>query len=246
MTFIDLSTATWPEAGDAFRRGLIVVLPVGAQEQHGAHLPLATDTTLAAGVARRLAIAIGGGLLPAIPYGEAASAEGWPGTLSLSAATLEAVVLDIGRGVKRMGATALVTLNGHFGNRAPIERAAVALRDEGLPVLTLDYPRLEALAVEICESEPAGPGFYHADEVETSMHLALDPGGARMDRAAPEYPVFPADFGTRPVPLHTFNSSGVFGDPRPATADKGERLISGIVDEAVRLVREFTATPGSR
>ena len=131
MTFIDLSTATWPEAGDAFRRGLIVVLPVGAQEQHGAHLPLATDTTLAAGVARRLAIAIGGGLLPAIPYGEAASAEGWPGTLSLSAATLEAVVLDIGRGVKRMGATALVTLNGHFGNRAPIERAAVALRDEG-------------------------------------------------------------------------------------------------------------------
>ena len=67
-----------------------------------------------------------------------------------------------------------------------------------------------------------------------------------MDRAAPEYPVFPADFSARPVPLHTFNSSGVFGDPRPATADKGERLISGIVDEAVRLVREFTATPGSR
>ena len=121
----------------------------------------------------------------------------------------------------------------------PIDLAAVQLRNEGLPVLALDYPQLEQIAAAICESEPAGPGFYHADEVETSMLLALQPASVRMERAMPEYPTFPADFGTAPVALHTFNTSGVFGDPRPATADKGEKLIAAIVAEAARLVAAF-------
>lgn len=67
----------------------------------------------------------------------------------------------------------LVTINGHFGNREPIALAARALSELGLPVMHLDYPKLEAFAAEVCGSEPAGPGFYHADEVETSMMLAL-------------------------------------------------------------------------
>jgi creatinine amidohydrolase len=100
----------------------------------------------------------------------------------------------------------------------------------------LDYPRLEAFAAEVCESEPAGPGFYHADEVETSMMLALAPESVRMEKAAPEYPVFPETFGMEPMKLSTFNRSGVFGDPRPASAEKGERLVAGIVEESLRLV----------
>lgn len=243
---LDLSTATWPEAGKAVERGAIAVLPVGALEQHGPHLPLNTDTALADGVARRLAVAIDGTLLPAIPYGDATTAEGWPGTLSLSPTTLEAVVVDLGRGLRRMGFASLVTLNGHFGNRAPIDAAAARLRDEGLPVLALDYPRLEEIAAAICETEPAGPGFYHADEVETSMLLALQPATVRMERATPEYPTFPADFGTSPVGLHTFNKSGVFGDPRPATAEKGEKLIAAIAGEAARLVAEFRREIGAK
>jgi creatinine amidohydrolase len=86
------------------------------------------------------------------------------------------------------------------------------------------------------ESEPAGPGFYHADEVETSMMLALAPDSVRLDRAQPEYPEFPPLFGSEPVKLSTFNKSGVFGDPRPATAEKGEALIAGIAAESLRLI----------
>lgn len=233
---LDTATASWEDVAAGVAGGLIAVLPVGAVEQHGPHLPLLTDTVLASGVARRIAESTKALLLPAIAYGDAWTAEGWAGTLSLSPDTLRATVIDIGRGLHRMGVRGLVTINGHFGNREPIALAARALAELGLPVLHLDYPHLEALAAEHMESEPAGPGFYHADEVETSMMLALAPDSVHLDRAQPEYPTFPPLFGSEPMKLRTFNTSGIFGDPRPATADKGEALIAGIAAESVRLV----------
>lgn len=225
---LDTASASWEDVATAIEKGLIAVLPVGAVEQHGPHLPLLTDAVLATGVARRIAEGCDGLLLPAIAYGDAWTAEDWAGTLSLSPETLRRSVEDIGNGLQRMGVKGLITVNGHFGNREPINLAARALSEAGFPVLHLDYPRLEALAAELMESAPAGPGFYHADEVETSMMLALAPETVRMDRAAPEYPEFPALFGSEPMKLSAFNRSGVFGDPRPATAEKGEELIAGI------------------
>lgn len=68
---LDTITATWPEVGAAIQRGCIAILAVGAQEQHGPHCPLATDTIMAAGLARRLAERLDALLLPPIPYGEA-------------------------------------------------------------------------------------------------------------------------------------------------------------------------------
>lgn len=237
---LDAATATWEDVAAAVARGLIAVLPVGAVEQHGPHLPLLTDTVLAAGVARRIAEGVDDALLlPAIAYGDAWTAEGWAGTLSLSPNTLRSAVIDIGRGLHRMGVRGLVTINGHFGNREPVALAARALSEIGFPVLHLDYPHLEALAAEHMESEPAGPGFYHADEVETSMMLALAPDSVRLDRAKPEYPEFPPLFGSEPMKLSAFNRSGVFGDPRPATAAKGEALIAGIAAESLRLIKTW-------
>lgn len=229
---LDSARASWPEIDAA--RGLIALLPVGALEQHGPHLPLDTDTVLATGIARRLAHRIGGWLLPAIGYGEAWSAEAWPGTLSLSAETLQRSIEDIARGLKRIGVAGLVTINGHFGNRAPIAAGSYPL-----PALHLDYPGLEEAAAAFCVSKPAGPSFYHADEVETSMMLAIAPQAVRMERAVAEYPAFPADFGTRPMQLREFNSSGVFGDPRPATAATGEKIIARIVDESFALIEQW-------
>jgi len=233
---LDATLASWDQIAAALPGGLIAVMPIGAMEQHGAHLPLLTDTMLAAGVAARIANGCDGLLLPAIPYGDAWTAEGWPGTLSLSPTTLRAVVEDLGRGLQRMGVKGLVTINGHFGNREPIALAARALHEAGFPVLHLDYPLLEVVAAETVDSKPAGPGFYHADEVETSMLLALEPGAVKMERAAPEYPAFPPLFGSVPMQLSSFNRSGVFGDPRPATAEKGEKIIAAIVAESLRLI----------
>ena len=154
------------------------------------------------------------------------------------------MIEDIGTGVLRMGVRGLVIINGHFGNREPIALAARTLVPMGLPVLHLDYPRLDALAAEICDSPPAGPGFFHADEVETAMLLALRPEAVDLTRARAEYPTFPPTFGLEPMQLRDFNATGVFGDPRPATAAKGEALLAAIVAENLRLIGAWRARHG--
>jgi len=239
---LDLHATTSPQAKSAIEAGAVAVLPIGALEQHGPHLPLATDTILAEGVARRIAASLGALLLPPVAYGETWTSEGFAGTLSLTPDTLRAVILDLGRGLKRAGVRALVTVNGHFGNREPIALAARTLLEaDGFPVLHLDYPGLEPAAAAICTSKPAAPSFYHADEVETSMMLALAPELVRMDRAVAEYPEFPPLFGSVPLRLDSFNHTGVFGDPRQASAEKGEALIAAIVAESLLLARLFLA-----
>jgi len=236
MSATDLSHAAWPEVARRVQHGALAVLALGACEQHGAHLPLSTDTDLAHGVARRIAGEIDALLLPPVAYGDAWSAGSFPGTLSISPRTLEALIADIGHALLRTGVPGLVLVNGHFGNREPMLLAARTLVTAGLPVCHLDYPGLEAIAARICDSRPAAPQFYHADEVEPAMMLALAPQGVDMARAAPSYPDFPPTFGAEPMQLGDFNPSGVFGDPRPATAEKGEALVAGIVGESLRLI----------
>lgn len=238
---VDLARRPWVDVATAVQNGVLAVLPIGACEQHGHHLPLSTDTDLAGGVAWRTAAALSALLLPAIAYGDAWNNEAFAGTLSLSPATLGAVIEDIGGGLHRMGVRGLIVINGHFGNRDPIALAARTLAQTGLAVLHLDYPRLDVLAAAICDSPPAGPGFFHADEVETSMMLALRPEAVDLRRAQAEYPTFPPTFGLEPMQLKEFNSTGTFGDPRPATAAKGEALLTGIVAENLALIAHWRA-----
>lgn len=239
MSATDFARAAWPEVEARLSDGVLAVLAVGACEQHGAHLPLTTDTDMAQALARRLATALSALLLPPVGYGETRNNEAFPGTISISADTLRSVILDIGAGVRRMGARGLVIVNGHFGNRAPIAQAVARLAADGLPVLALDYPGLEALAARICDTPPAGHGFMHADEFETSVMLAVAPETVRMELAAPGYPEFPKDFAT--MQLRDFCPGGVFGDPRPATAAKGEAFLKGLAAEALRAVTAWQA-----
>ena len=138
---LESATATWPEAARHIARRPLAILAFGAQEQHGPHLPLSTDTVIAAELARRLAEALDAVLLPPIPYGETWSTSGYAGTVSISFDTVRALLLDIGRSLRAQGVEALIVVNGHFGNRAPLELAARTLRtDAALRVLLLDYP----------------------------------------------------------------------------------------------------------
>lgn len=234
-------TATWMEVEQRLATGNVVaILPVGAQEQHGPHMPLATDTIMAAGLAERLAEVLDALLLPAVPYGETWTTAGWAGTITLGFNTMVAIAVDIGTALAAQNVAALVIVNGHFGNQAPLEQAARTLTTQHhLPTLILSYPGMEQAAAEICESQPAAPGFYHADEVETSIVLSLKPEAVHMKRAQAEYPQFPPTFGATPIRLDTFCQSGVFGDPRPATAEKGARLLDALTTAALDVVRAF-------
>lgn len=225
--------ATAPEvvAHLAAGRG-IAVLPVGALEQHGPHLPLATDTLTAQAVAERLADALDALLLPAIGYGATWNMSGYPGTVTLRPETVEALAVDIGRGIAQAGARLLVIVNGDWGNRAPLARAAASRE---LPTLVLNHPGLDQAAERVRESRPAAPGLMHAEEIETSLVLAIAPTLVQGTAEA-VYPDFPPEFGTEPMRMHGFSHSGVFGDPGPATPAKGEALLDAIVTASLREV----------
>ncbi|WP_382310181.1 creatininase family protein [Herbiconiux sp. UC225_62] len=225
----------------------LAVLPFGALEQHGPQLPLGTDTATAAEVARRLAERVDAVLLPPVHYGDTWNNAGYPGTVSLSAATVTAIAVDIGRALVRSGALGLVIVNGDWGNRQPLYSAVRILNAEGvLPAIALDYPGMDAAIERVRESPAAAPGLNHAEEIETSIMLAIDPDAVRIDRYVSSYPSFPSDFGTRPMQLHPFSESGVFGDPSSATAEKGEQILAATVEGSLDVLADFVATLSPR
>lgn len=221
--------------------GRVAFLPFGALEAHGAHLPLSTDTIVAERVARELAERFDAVLLPAIEYGETWLTSGFPGTLSLSPTTVQAIATDLGRSLAATGLDRIVVVNGDFGNRAPLASAARELAADGIRLQVLDYPGLDEATARERRSEPAASGMSHAEEIETSMVLAERPDWVRLADAIADYPRMPVDFGTRPIRLHEITASGVFGDPTAATAETGERLYAAVVAASAAQVERFLA-----
>jgi creatinine amidohydrolase len=242
---LEAARTPWTDVAARLRGG-VAVLPFGALEQHGPHLPLATDTLTAEAVARRLAERIDGVLLPALPYGDTWNNAGYPGTVGLATSTVLAIATDIGRAVAGAGAALFVVVNGDWGNRLPLAQAMRTLSSEGIRAIALDYPGMDDAIAELRESRPAAPGLNHAEEVETSIVLAIDPDLVHRERYTAEYPDFPADFGTRPMQLHPFSQSGVFGDPATATAAKGEEILARTVEASLAVLTDLLPHRGSQ
>ncbi|MFC5502664.1 creatininase family protein [Lysinimonas soli] len=240
---LDAYRSAWTDVAAHLRDSAsIAILPFGALEQHGPHLPLGTDTATAAEVARRLAERLDAVLLPPIHYGDTWNNAGYPGTLSLSPTTVTAIAVDLGRALADSGASVFVVVNGDWGNRNPLAAAMRTLTMEGrIRAIALDYPGMDAAIERVRESRGAAPGLNHADEAETSLMLAIDPDAVHTDRFAPSYPVFPSDFGTRPMQLHPFSESGVFGDPTTATAAKGEAILAATVEASLAVLADLTS-----
>src|SRR3954447_14338918 len=129
-----LADLTWPAVASHAAAGSILAVPLGSTEQHGPHLPLSTDTDVAVALAGRLAAARSDVLVaPLLPYGSAGEHAAFPGTLSIGAAALELVVVEL---VRSAGAFAgVVLVSGHGGNAAPLAAAVSTLEAEGRRVL---------------------------------------------------------------------------------------------------------------
>jgi mycofactocin system creatininase family protein len=219
-----LADSTWPEAAAHPRRALVV--PVGALEQHGPHLPLDTDTRIAVAVARRAVGERGEvALAPPIAFGASGEHAGFPGTLSIGTAALTAVLVELGRSASADW-RAVLFVNGHGGN-------AEALRDA---VATLAYEGRRAAAFHVA---PRGADA-HAGRAETSMLLALDAAAVREDRAqAGETAPIGALLGRlRAEGVRAVSPNGVLGDPAGASAAEGEALLTA---EAVRCAEALAA-----
>lgn len=239
----------WKQVDALPRDSTLLVLPTAAIEQHGHHLPLATDTLinnlLLGHALKKLPADFLVYALPAVQYGKSNEHSGFPGTLSVSAATFMAVVRDVGASLSSAGFQKLVLYNTHGGNTSLIDVLARDLRAEfGLRTFALYGSG--GITFEGLAPQEHTYGF-HAGEVETSFLLAAMP--ELVDRSA--YTVnYIADL-EKPELLRPENApatfawltrdiapSGVMGDPRPATAEKGARWLE---ESATRLAAALQA-----
>jgi creatinine amidohydrolase len=227
------------EIGEAAAAGAVAVLPVGATEQHGAHLPTGTDTLLAAHVAEAAAERTGDVVLPPLAYGcSLGHTDHWPGTLSLHPTTMTAAVVELGRWVHASGFSKLVIVNGHATNGPPCQSAILQLRHE-LPDLRARFVSIFDLTPAIAERYTEDAPDFHANEAETSMLLHLAEPQVRLERAVDEPDRTVDRVLSYPMPAVT--RSGVVGTPSAASAERGAELVGQLVDALAELLERARA-----
>ncbi len=205
----------------------VAVLPVGSFEQHGAFLPLTTDTIVACAVASALAETYPLQLLPPITVSCSHEHAGWPGTVSISAATLIALIGDVRTSLRHAGVDALVLVNGHGGNYVLSNIVQEATIDG--PTMALfpgrdDWNRARSNAGLATTSHDD----MHAGELETSILLHATPhvvrdGNSTADHDAPDRPHLLT------IGMRGYTNSGVIGRPSLGTAAKGKAIIESLV-----------------
>jgi creatinine amidohydrolase len=246
ITVQPLAAMTWEEARDAAGPRSVAILPVGAIEAHGPHLPLETDVIIAeamarAGAARLRARGLRALVLPSLGYTTAAFARGFAGTISLRPETVTATVVDIADGLKRHGFALLAIANAHLdpAHLSSLDAAASAIRGElELPVA---FPNLTTKPWALRLGVEFKSGACHAGRFETSIVLAERPSLVREATMA-TLPANPASL-SRAIRdgKQSFEEAGgaraYFGYPADATAEEGRATVEelgAILDEAVQ------------
>jgi len=238
---------TWPDVESALAAGIrSAVIAVGAIEQHGPHLPLATDTIIATETARRVAERMPGVLLgPTLPIGVSLHHLSFPGTFSVSERNFQDQVTACVESLGAHGVERVFVLSGHGGNFGPLARLSREVGGTIGGTGFVPFTDLDAF-LEVFYSVSAQDGISpqasgaHAGEWETSIMLALHPELVRMDRAEAGFVELFDDGAAERLfrdGTASLAANGVLGDPGSATAERGERHLNAWVDT---LVDHFT------
>ena len=233
------------------REHTVIVLPCGAIEQHGPHLPCSVDSVIASGVIgkalERLPAQVPAFALPPLTYGKSEEHLHFPGTMTLTGTTLLSTVIELGESIYRSGFRKLVLANGHGGQPQVLEMAAreLRLRHGDYVIVPFGVSRLpNASGRQVSDREKKLA--MHAGHSETALMLALAPETVHMERAEanypPEFPIRLLSPDGRPACAWTardFGPSGVIGDPTSATPEQGEDILSTLADSWVQALTEL-------
>jgi len=235
---VDWTHLTGPDIRAVAARGnALAVLPVGSLEQHGPHLPVITDTRTAWEIsirAARLAAAEMPVLvLPGMWTGMSEHHLPFGGTISLSFSEFRGVIAGVARSLRAIGFGRLLLVNGHGGNVDPLAVAVRELAVEyGFPIVATTPWFIAADAVAALMETAKGP--QHACEAETSVMLAMVPDLVRTEKLEEAVRQAPPAVTARAGYSRFWSFSerapvtGVRGDPRPATAAKGEKMLDAM------------------
>jgi creatinine amidohydrolase len=232
----EVADLTWDQVKERLGKGAAAILPIGAgSKQHGLHMTMATDQVFADYFARVLAGRIDALIWPVLSYGAYPAFVAYAGSVSLSNQTFQAVVTEIADALLGFGAWRVIILDTGLSTIAPVELAINACRNPSRirHVKVFAGPRFKETARAL-KQQPYGT---HADEIETSLMLAIAPELVDMARAKamPFSPTGPARGPLSPTDPSAPNyaPSGSFGDPTLASADKGSRVLAAILEDMI-------------
>lgn len=244
-----LTHHTWQDVEALEKDTGVVVLPIGAVEQHGPHLPLLTDTLLANSVVERLLEHlpedVPAWFLPTLPFSKSTEHLGYAGTVALRAETLMAILKDVASSLVRAGFRRLLLLNFHGGNSALLTMIARDIRAETGLLVFVSSPR--PIPDEDFANLPELEQRFgiHGGTVETACILADYPELAQQSKAAAHYP----SFNSAHVHLtanpsvawltRDWSAQGHFGDPTSATARDGQRWLNGVAKSLVEVIADI-------
>jgi creatinine amidohydrolase len=239
---------TWEEIAVAARADTPIVIPIGATEQHGRHLPVCTDWVLPECIIREASrvrdLIVG----PYLPFGYrsrpgSGGGQHFPGTLSLRATTFMSVIEDVLSELKRSGFRNIVLYNWHFENAGFIYEPAY--------LVTEQHPELKIVVMEdvnpeftperrraIWPDEFPGLALEHAAVIETSLWMYHDPSAVRRDHLVPDAPERVVNHDVLPIDTRMSTASGSLSSPVSATPEKGRLLTEWLVERLISVLDE--------
>ena len=231
---IKLENLTWKEAESLLNQDSVVVIPLGAQsKEHGLHLPLNNDWLMAEKLTERILEKLPVVVAPTVNYNYYPAMVDYPGSVSLSEKTACHLIIEIVESLAQFGPRNFYVLNTGISTLKVLNTAKESLSKKEL---LLTYTNLAVILEPAKRQLEEQEGGSHADEIETSIMLALAPDIVNLDLAEPDF------HGNKPGPLRrtkdkpgVYSPTGSWGDPTKASLKKGEilltKLVDGIVDD---------------
>lgn len=240
---MNLAEMTWLQAQAAFAKTTLAIIPTGAVEVYGPHLPLGSDGIVAQHLANKLAERTGAVVAPLIPVGDSRSLLSFPGTMSVSPATFRMYAKDLCSSLLHWGIKRILFINGHAGNVAPVTDIGLELATNNVRVAQVDYWRVIAtMAPEVLDT--GSLANRHAGEIGTSVLLAVRPDLVDMSKAARVIPR-PTLASNHPeaalndIPFSKITDLGMTGDATTATKVKGEVMIARLLAALEKFVADW-------
>ena len=238
-----LEDLTWVEAEKVLTKDTVVVIPLGAAaKEHGPHLKLKNDLILAEYFKKRVLAASDVVVAPTVNYHFYPAFVEYPGSTSLRLETARDLIVDICRSLARYGPRRFYVLNTGVSTVRALTPAAEALAREGI---LLRFTDILAIAGPVEKEIRQQEGGTHADEIETSMILYMDPASVDMSKAVKDYHPGPGPLTRDPAKREgrTYSATGVYGDATLATREKGERVVEAMVKGILAEIESLRHAP---
>jgi creatinine amidohydrolase len=238
---IILEHLTWLEAEKVLTPGTVVVLPIGASaKEHGPHLRLQNDWILAEYLKQRVVLRANAVIAPTMNYHYYPAFVEYPGSTTLRLETARNLTVDICRSLARFGPRRFYALNTGISTLRALKPAADLLASEGI---ILRYTNLTEILGPTEKAVSKQEGGSHADELETSMMLYIDPPAVHMERAVKDYHPGEGPLTRNPSGKGTYSPTGTWGDPTLATREKGRELVEALVEGILKDIEALRNQP---